>query len=68
MYQIRMFWLNVRWYLKYSLSYRDLEEMMLERGIDVSFTTIMRWTHQYSPIIEERMPICTGQLILQVKL
>jgi transposase-like protein len=46
--------LCVRWYLKYSLSYRNLVEMMSERGIKVSHTTIMRWTHQYSPIIDER--------------
>ncbi len=45
----------VRWYLKYSLSFRDLEEIMLERGIDVSHSTILRWTHQYSPIIEEKI-------------
>jgi len=31
----------VRWYLKYSLSYRNLEEMMTERGIEVDYTTIM---------------------------
>jgi len=47
--------LCVRWYLKYSLSYRDLEEMMMERGIELSHSTILRWTHQYSPIIEERL-------------
>jgi transposase-like protein len=33
----------VRWYLRYSLSYRDLEEMMLERGLQVDHTTIYRW-------------------------
>ncbi len=47
--------LCVRWYLKYPLSYRNLIEMMCERGISVSHTTIMRWVHQYSPIIEERI-------------
>jgi len=35
--------LCVRWYLKYNLSYRDLQEMMLERGIEVSHTTVYRW-------------------------
>ena len=45
----------VRWYLKYALSYRDLVEMMAERGINVTHTTIMRWVHQYSPIIETRI-------------
>ena len=34
--------LCVRWYLRYTLSYRDLEEMMLERGLSVDHTTIFR--------------------------
>jgi transposase-like protein len=34
--------LCVRWYLRYSLSYRDLEEMMAERGLHVDHTTIYR--------------------------
>ena len=46
--------LNVRWYLRYSLSYRDLEEMMLERGLRVDHTTIYRWVQTYSPEIEKR--------------
>ncbi len=47
--------LCVRWYLKYPLSFRMLEEIMAERGLDVKHTTIMRWVHQYSPIIDERV-------------
>lgn len=46
--------LNVRWYLRYALSYRDLEEMMLERGLSVDHSTICRWVHAYSPEIEQR--------------
>lgn len=46
--------LNVRWYLKYPLSYRNLKEMMAERGIQVDHSTIMRWVHQYSPETEKR--------------
>jgi transposase, IS6 family len=46
--------LNVRLYLKYVLSYRNLKEMMAERGIKFDHTTIMRWIHQYSPEIEKR--------------
>jgi transposase-like protein len=46
--------LNVRWYLRYSLSYRDLEEMMLERGLSVDHSTICRWVHAYAPEIEQR--------------
>src|SRR5665647_2643793 len=47
--------LNVRWYLKYPLSYRNLKEMMAERGVKVDHTTIMRWVHQYSPEIEKKV-------------
>ena len=46
--------LCVRWYLRYSLSYRDLEEMMTERGLSVAHTTIFRWVQQYAPEIEKR--------------
>jgi len=35
--------LCVRWYVRYSLSYRDLEELMRERGLHVDHTTIYRW-------------------------
>ena len=47
--------LNVIWYLKYPLSYRNLKEMMIERGIQVDHSTIMRWVHQYSPEIEKKI-------------
>ena len=47
--------LCVRWYLNYPLSYRMLVEMMQERGLNLTHTTIMRWVHQYSPIIDERI-------------
>ena len=46
--------LCVRWYLRYALSYRDLEEMMAERGLSVDHTTISRWVQQYAPEIEKR--------------
>jgi len=46
--------LCVRWYLAYSLSLRDLEEMMAERGISVDHTTIHRWTVHYAPLLLER--------------
>jgi len=45
----------VRWYCKYGISYRELEEMMLERGIDVDHTTIYRWVQKYAPEIEKRL-------------
>jgi len=46
--------LCVRWYLRYSLSSRDLEEMMLERGLQVDHTTIYRWVQCYAPELEKR--------------
>jgi transposase, IS6 family len=46
--------LCVRWYLRYALSYRDLEEMMVERGLHVDHTTIYRWVQRYAPELEKR--------------
>src|SRR5690242_17448659 len=46
--------LCIRWYLRYSLSYRDLEEMMRERGLRVDHTTIYRWVQHYAPELEKR--------------
>jgi transposase-like protein len=47
-YEGEIILLTVRWHLKDSLSYRNLEEMMAEREIEVDHKTIMRWIHQYS--------------------
>ena len=44
----------VRWYLRYALSYRDLEEMMSERGLSVDHTTIFRWVQEYAPELDKR--------------
>ena len=46
--------LCVRWYLRYALSYRDLEEMMAERGLCVDHTTIYRWVQRSAPELEKR--------------
>lgn len=46
--------LCVRWYVGYRLSYRDLEEMMGERGLSVAHTTIYRWVITYSPELNQR--------------
>ena len=45
---------GVRWYLRYALSYRDLEDMMRERGLCVDHTTIYRWVQRYAPEIDKR--------------
>src|SRR4051812_30401602 len=44
----------VRWYLCYPLSYRNIEEIMLERGIEVDRTSIYRWVIKYTPDIERK--------------
>ena len=49
-----MLW-AVRWYCRYGISYRDLEQMMAERGVRVDHATIYRWVQRYSPEIEKRM-------------
>jgi putative transposase len=46
--------LMVRWYLAYALSYRDIEEMMRERGIAVDHSTIQCWVVHYAPKLEEQ--------------
>jgi len=46
--------LCVRWYLAYSLSLRNLEDMMAERGIAVDHATIQRWTVHYTPLLLEQ--------------
>jgi transposase-like protein len=46
--------LCVRWYLRFKLSFRDLVEMMAERGISLAHTTIMRWIARYVPEFEKR--------------
>jgi len=47
--------LCVRWYLRYSLSYRDLEEMMTERGLSVDHVTVWRWVQRYAPVLSQRI-------------
>ena len=51
--------LCVRWYLAYSLSLRDLEEMMAERGISVDHATVHRWTVR---AIQPAQAACNGQM------
>ena len=46
--------LCVRWYASYKLSYRDLVEMMAERGLSMGHTTIMRWVLKFVPVFEKR--------------
>lgn len=50
--------LCVRWYISYRLSYRDLVEMMAERGIHVSPSSIYRWVQRFVPEFEKRWNQC----------
>jgi IS6 family transposase len=45
----------VRWYLRYSLSLRDVEELLKERGLEVDHTTVWRWVQRYGPELEHRL-------------
>jgi transposase-like protein len=54
-YESEIILLCVRWRLRHALSYRDLEEMMNERGLSVAHTTIYRWVQTYAPELEKRI-------------
>jgi transposase-like protein len=43
--------LAVRWYLRFGLSYRDVEELLAERGIDVDHVTVHRWVRRFGPLL-----------------
>ena len=47
--------MTVRWYLSYSLSYRDIEELMLKRGVTVDHSTLNRWVIKYAPLVRSRV-------------
>jgi transposase, IS6 family len=54
----------VRWYLRFSLSLRDVECLMAERGVSVDHTTVWRWIQRYAPVFEKRLRSklrCTGR-------
>jgi IS6 family transposase len=50
--------LAVRWYLRYGLSYRDLEELLAERGIEVDHVTLFRWVQRFTPILADAAGPC----------
>jgi len=50
--------LAVRWYLRYGLSDRDVEELLAERGIEVDHVTIYRWVQKFTPLIIDAAPQC----------
>jgi transposase-like protein len=50
--------LAVRWYLRYGLSYRDVEELLAERGIDVDHVTVYRWGQRFTPLVIDAARPC----------
>ena len=50
--------LAVRWYLRYRLSYRDVEELLAERGIEVDHVTIYRWVQRFTPLLIDAARPC----------
>src|SRR3954462_11605799 len=50
--------LAVRWYLRFGLSYRDLEELLAERGIEVDHVTLFRWVQRFTPLLIEAARPC----------
>jgi transposase-like protein len=50
--------LAVRWYLRFGLSYRDVEELLTERGVEVDHVTIYRWVQRFAPLLAEAARPC----------
>ena len=48
---------GVRWYVAYPISYRQLEEMMDERGVAVDHSTLNRWVIKYAPELEKEFVV-----------
>jgi transposase-like protein len=50
--------LAVRWYLRFGLSYRDVEELLIERGVEVDHVTVYRWVQRFTPLLAEAARPC----------
>jgi transposase, IS6 family len=50
--------LAVRWYLRYGLSYRDVEELLAERGVEVDHVTVYRWVQRFTPLFADAARPC----------
>jgi transposase, IS6 family len=50
--------LAVRWYLRYGLSYRDLEELLAERGVEVDHVTVFRRAQSFTPLLAVAARLC----------
>jgi len=50
--------LAVRWYLRFGLSYRDVEELLTERGVEVDHVNVYRWVQRFTPLLAEAARPC----------
>jgi transposase, IS6 family len=50
--------LAVRWYLRFALSYRDVEELLTERGVEVDHVTVYRWVLRFTPLLADAARPC----------
>jgi IS6 family transposase len=50
--------LAVRWYLRFGLSYRDVEKLLAERGVEVDHVTVYRWVRRFAPLVAEAARPC----------
>ena len=50
--------LAVRWYLRFGLSYRDVEELLAERGVEVDHVTVYRWVQRFTPLLADAARPC----------
>jgi transposase, IS6 family len=48
----------VRWYLRYGLSYRDVEELLAERGVEIDHVTVFRWVQRFTPLLIDAARPC----------
>jgi transposase-like protein len=48
----------VRWYLRYNLSYRDVEELLVERGVEVDHVTVYRRVQRFTPLLADAARFC----------
>ncbi|MCK9930632.1 IS6 family transposase [Frankia sp. Mgl5] len=50
--------LVVRWYLRFALSYRDVEELLAERGLEIDHVTVYRWVKRFTPLLADAARSC----------
>jgi transposase-like protein len=54
----------VRWYLRFNLSYRDVEELLVERGVEVDHVTVYRWVQRFTPLLADAAGSAATRLVI----